>query len=61
MTLADLKPGDAIVVLSTAGSDPGKVTAVMLVAGVDDLLRSPAVRDIMSGWSLGGGGGGDGN
>jgi hypothetical protein len=32
--------------------------AVMLVAGVEPLLTSPAAaRDVMSGWNLGGGGG----
>lgn len=56
--LAGLKAGDAIVVLTTAGSDPGRVMAVMLVAGVEPLLTSPAAaRDVMSGWNLGGGGG----
>ena len=39
-------------------SDPARVTAVMLLAGVEPLLTaSPtATRDIMSGWNLGGGG-----
>lgn len=61
VALSDLKKGDAVVVLTTAGSTPGRVTAVMLVAGVEQLLASPAAaRDIMSGWSLGGGGGGGG-
>jgi hypothetical protein len=50
-------------VSTTMGSDPTKVTAIMLLAGVEPLLTaSPtAVRDIMSGWNLGGGGGGEGN
>jgi Cu/Ag efflux protein CusF len=58
MPLAELKPGDAIMVSTTQGSDPGRVTAIMLLAGVEPLLTaSPnAVRDIMSGWNLGGGG-----
>jgi hypothetical protein len=61
--LADLKNGDAIMVSTTMGSDPTKVTAIMLLAGVEPLLTaSPtAVRDIMGGWNLGGGGGGEGN
>jgi hypothetical protein len=61
--LTDLKNGDAIMVSTTMGSDPTKVTAIMLLAGVEPLLTaSPtAVRDIMSGWNLGGGGGGEGN
>ena len=61
--LTDLKNGDAIMVSTTMGSDPTKVTAIMLLAGVEPLLTaSPtAVRDIMGGWNLGGGGGGEGN
>jgi hypothetical protein len=61
--LTDLKNGDALMVSTTMGSDPNKVTAIMLLAGVEPLLTaSPsAVRDIMSGWNLGGGGGGEGN
>ena len=59
MPLAELKPGDAIMVSTTQGSDPGRVTAITLLAGVEPLLTaSPtATRDIMSGWNLGGGGG----
>jgi hypothetical protein len=58
MTLAELKVGDAIMVSTTQGTDPGRVTAIMLLAGVEPLLTaSPnATRDIMSGWNLGGGG-----
>jgi hypothetical protein len=58
MPLAELKAGDAIMVSTTQGTDPGRVTAIMLLAGVEPLLTaSPnAVRDIMSGWNLGGGG-----
>ena len=43
---------------STQGSDPNRVTAIMLLAGVEPLLTaSPtAARDIMGGWNLGGGG-----
>jgi hypothetical protein len=60
--IADLKPGEAVM-LSSMGETPGNVTAVVLLAGVDPLLRaSPtATRDLMSGWLSGGGqGGGDG-
>lgn len=62
MPLSELKPGDAIMVTTTIGSDPSRVTATMLLAGVEPLLTaSPsATRDIMSGWNLGGGGGGEG-
>jgi hypothetical protein len=58
MPISELKPGDAIMVSTTQGSDSGRVTAIMLLAGVEPLLTaSPtATRDIMSGWNLGGGG-----
>jgi hypothetical protein len=56
--IGDLKPGDAIMVSTTEGSDPTHVTAIMLLAGVEQLLTAPnAARDIMSGWNLNGGGG----
>ena len=56
--LADLKPKDAIMISTTQGSDPAKVTAVMLLAGVEPVLTAAptATRDIMAGWNLGGGG-----
>ena len=58
MPLAELKPGDAVMVSTTQGTEAGRVTAIMLLAGVEPLLTaSPtATRDIMSGWNLGGGG-----
>jgi hypothetical protein len=58
MPLSELKPGDAIMVSTTQGTDPARVTAITLLAGVEPLLTaSPtATRDIMSGWNLGGGG-----
>jgi hypothetical protein len=62
--LSELKPGDAIMVSTTMGSDPTHVTVIMLLAGVEPILTAApsAARDIMSGWNLGGGGaGGDGN
>jgi hypothetical protein len=59
MPISELKPGDAVMVSTTVGSDPTRVTLIMLLAGVEPLLTaSPnATRDIMSGWNLGGGGG----
>jgi hypothetical protein len=63
ITLADLKPGDAIMVKTTAGGASGPGTAVMLIAGVEPILTAApnSTRDVMSGWNLGGGGGGEGN
>lgn len=39
-TLADLKVGDAILVSSTKGSEPARVTAIALVSGVGPLLQN---------------------
>lgn len=57
-TLADLKAGDAIVVLSSEGA--GNVTAITLLAGVEPILTRPGSKEMsLGGWSLdveGGGG-----
>ena len=54
ITLGDLKPGDAVLVSSVTGEDPGRVTAIMVVAGVEALLRAPASPGSpVSGLSLG--------
>jgi hypothetical protein len=59
LPLTDLKPKDAIMVSTTQGTDPTRVTAIMLLAGVEPILTAApsATRDIMSGWNLSGGGG----
>jgi Domain of unknown function (DUF5666) len=59
LQLADLKPKDAIMVTTTLGSDPAKVTATFLLAGVEDVLRAAptATRDLMGNWNVSGGGG----
>jgi hypothetical protein len=56
--IADLQKGQAIMVVATdgAGSGSGDVNAVMLLAGVEPLLEAPAARDLLSNWSMGGGG-----
>jgi hypothetical protein len=57
-TLADLKAGDAIVVLSTEGATQGKITAITLLAGVEPILTRPGTREMsLGGWSLNAGGG----
>ena len=40
LNLADLKPGDALVISSTAGAQPDKITAITLLAGVEPILTS---------------------
>jgi hypothetical protein len=39
-TLAELKAGDAIVISSTKGTDPARVTAIAVVSGVGPLLQN---------------------
>jgi hypothetical protein len=41
-TVAELKPGEMVIVSSTAGADPSRVTAIALVTGVDALLQAGA-------------------
>lgn len=43
VSFAELKRGEAILVLSTVGAEPSHVTAIVLVAGVEPLL-SPAAE-----------------
>ena len=40
--ISELKLGDAIMVASSVGPDPGRVTAITLLAGVEPLLTAPA-------------------
>jgi hypothetical protein len=41
---SDLKPGDAIVIWGLAGSDPSKVVANTILAGVEPVLQSAPPR-----------------
>ena len=57
LTLAELKPGDMIVVSSTSSADPTRVTAIALVAGMDAVINAiaarPATPNIAGGQDLG--------
>lgn len=56
--LADLKKGDAVMVLTTEGQSAGAATAVTLLAGVEPLLQaSPSASQsvLSASWSVGGG------
>lgn len=39
IAFADLKPGDAIIVSSIADADPSRITAALLAAGVEELVK----------------------
>jgi hypothetical protein len=62
-TITDFQKGDAVLVVSTQGTDTGGVTAITLLGGVEPMLAAaagvsgPAVT--LSPWSLGGAPAGD--
>ena len=57
LNLAELKLGDMIVVSSTMGADPTRLTAMALIAGIDALVNAmparPAGPNIAGGQNLG--------
>lgn len=58
--LGDLQKGDAVMILSTEGTDAGGVTAIQVVSGVEPILAATPKGGqpmVLSPWSLGGGGG----
>jgi Cu/Ag efflux protein CusF len=55
LDLAELKPGDALIIASTAGADPNRITAITLLAGVEPILTSaPKGRQgmVLGNWNL---------
>lgn len=63
ITVADLKPGDTIIVSSTQGADPTRLTAITVVAGADAILNMMQARQQQGArpggqGNAGGGGGG---
>ena len=49
ISLADVKVGDTIIVSSTKGADPSRLTAISLISGADTLLNMLAVRQPQGG------------
>ncbi len=65
LALGDLKPGEALIVVSTEGANPSEVTAIAVLAGVEPILqaRPKGSNEVVLGpWnmSVGGGGGEEG-
>jgi hypothetical protein len=58
VTLAELKPGQMIVVSSTVGADPTRVTAIQLVSNVEPLIAMMSRRPGGGAGGAGGMGGG---
>lgn len=59
LSLAELKPGESILISSTKGADPARVTAIAVVSGVGPLLQNsqggrPAAAVSLGAMSLGG-------
>lgn len=63
ISLADVKKGDALMVVSTEGSATTPATVVMLVAGVEPMFQAStsASQNLLSSWSLSSGEGGGGS
>ena len=60
-TLAELKPGEALMIVASGSGTAGPSTAITLLSGVEPLLTGPAGSEMtISPWSLGSGGGGEG-
>jgi Cu/Ag efflux protein CusF len=58
VSLADLKPGATIIISGTPGTEPGRVTALALLSGIEPITSTvPNVRDLIGGWNIGGGAG----
>jgi hypothetical protein len=52
-TLADLKPGERVLVSSTKGADPSKLTAIALVTGLDALRPAASAARMGRGTDVG--------
>jgi hypothetical protein len=63
LSLGELKPDEALIVVSTAGVKPGEVTAIAVMSGVEPILqaRPKGSQEVQLGpWNMSVGGGGEG-
>jgi co-chaperonin GroES (HSP10) len=61
-TISDLQKGDAVMIVTTSGAPGEPVTALTLLSGVEPILTAAPTQtsaNLLSGWSMGGGGEGD--
>jgi len=58
-TLADLQKGDAVMIVTTEGSQESGATAISLLAGVEPLLQASGASTILTPWTMSGAPGGD--
>jgi hypothetical protein len=58
-TIADLQKGDAVMIVTSAGSTQSEATALTLLSGVEPILTAApsqgSAASLLSGWSLSGG------
>lgn len=57
-TISDLKKGDAVMIVTTAGAPGEAVSALTLLSGVEPILTAAPTQtsaNLLSGWSMGGG------
>jgi hypothetical protein len=59
VTLADLQKGDAVMIVTTEGTQEGGATAITLLAGVEPLLQASGASSILTPWTMSGAPGGD--
>jgi hypothetical protein len=57
ISLADLKPGNAVILTGGLEADPSHITAITIVSGIEPIVTAGAasVQDLIGGWNLGGG------
>jgi hypothetical protein len=58
-TLAELQKGDAVMIVTTEGTQESGVTAITLLAGVEPLLQASGASTILTPWTMSGAPGGD--
>ena len=57
--LTDLQKGDAVMIVTTEGTQEAGVTAITLLAGVEPLLQATGASSILTPWTMSGAPGGD--
>ena len=57
--LTDLQKGDAVMIVTTEGTQESGVTAITLLAGVEPLLQATGASSILTPWTMSGAPGGD--
>jgi len=56
ISLADLKPGSAVILTGSRQADGARITAITIVSGIEPIVTSgsASVENLIGGWNLGG-------